>query len=303
LLINRHSRSGALHGDAICARLREHGLELDAPDLSGADDVPAMIRRHADRVDLVIVGGGDGSMNAAAPALVETGLPLGVLPLGTANDLARTLDIPIDVEQACDTACTGVPHRIDLGMVNGKPFFNVAHVGLAVRVMDEMSAGSKRHLGVLAYPLSVLRALRSIHAFRVQVMCDGRARLLRTIQLSIGNGRHFGGGMTVAAPARIDDGSFFLCSVRPLGWREGLRALTRLSSLRAGEFTACDPVYVEQGRRIEVRTRVPMAVSADGELVAHTPAVFELLAGAIEVFVPPAYLMPTGEEEAHVAQG
>jgi diacylglycerol kinase (ATP) len=300
LIVNRNSRNGASDIEAVCVRLRDAGFELLQPAPSGEQDVAALILRHRHEIGLVIIGGGDGSMNAAAPALVETGLPLGLLPLGTANDLARTLGIAPDPLQACDTICAGVRHRIDLGLVNGRHFFNVAHVGLGEQVARELSGSSKQRLGVLAYPLGLARALRAMRAFRAQLVCDGRRRQLRTIQLAVGNGRHFGGGMTVAAPARIDDGCFFLCSVAPPGWRDVLGALGRIPDLRAGRFAACDPVFVEQARCIEVHTARPMPVSADGELVAHTPARFELAAAALEVFVPFTYF---GEENRDVAQG
>src|ERR671926_181555 len=100
LIANRHSRRGDL--------LRERGRAFD----------------------LVMLGGGDGTMNAAASALVEIGRPLAVLPLGTGNDLARTLGIPLDPLAAAEVAAAGRTRRIDLGLVNGRPFFNVACVGL-----------------------------------------------------------------------------------------------------------------------------------------------------------------------------
>ncbi len=241
-------------------------------------------------------------MNAAAPALVETGLPLGLLPLGTANDLARTLSIPTDPVEAAGVIAANKRHRIDLGCVNGHYFFNVAHLGLGVQVARELSPASKQRWGPFAYLAALARTLRSSDAFNADVACDGRRQRLHTIQLAIGNGRHFGGGTTVAAPARIDDGCFFLCSVEPLGWRELLRAAPRMPALRAGKFEAHDPVEVMRGRKIDIRTRVPMPVSADGEIVAHTPAHFTLRVGALEVLVPAAYFEDR-KEIFHAAQG
>lgn len=299
-LVNRNSRDGGSDLEAARRVLRDAGIALLEPE---EGDAAAAIRACRASVDLVIVGGGDGSMNAAAPALAETGLPLGLLPLGTANDLARTLAIPGDLAEAAAVIAAGRRHRIDLGRVNGRHFFNVAHIGLGVQVARELSSGSKQRWGALAYAATLTRSLRSMGAFRAEIVCDGRAHRLRTIQLAIGNGRHYGGGTTVAAPARIDDGCFFLCSVQPLGWRELLRALPRVAALRAGRFQARDPVEIMRGREIEVRTRAPMAVSADGEIVARTPARFALEPGAIEVLVPAAYFAQEQEEICHVDQG
>lgn len=304
LLVNRKSRSGASDIEAARARLVTAGIEVVEPDLDSAAEIPRLIRSHRDTVDMVVIGGGDGSMNLAAPALVETGLPLGLIPLGTANDLARTLSIPTDAPLACTVVCEGRRHRIDLGRVNGRYFFNVAHIGLGAQITRALLPVTKQRWGGLAYVATLVRMLRSMQAFHADIVCDGEQHRLRAIQLSVGNGRHFGGGTIVAAPARIDDGCFFVCSVKPLGWRQMLAALVRMPALRAGRFEMRDPVHVLQGRTIDVRTRLPMPVSADGEIVARTPAHFEMAAAAIEVFVPAAYFVDREQvEECHVAQG
>ena len=125
----------------------------------------AWIVEHRREVDLVIIGGGDGTLNAAADALIETGLPLGILPLGTANDLARTLGIPADLVAAGQVIAAGRTHRIDLGRVNGKHFFNVASLGLSVQVARELDADLKRRWGVLGYAFIVWRAIRGRRPF------------------------------------------------------------------------------------------------------------------------------------------
>lgn len=301
-LVNRRSRSGASDIEAARQYLLDAGIALVEPESDSARGIAQAIRRHRAEVDLVIIGGGDGSMHAAAPALVETGLPLALLPLGTANDLARTLSIPADPVAAAAVIVDGVRHRIDLGRVNGHYFFNVAHIGFGVQITRALSPESKRRWGALAYVAALARTLRSVRAFRADIVCDGVHRRIRTIQLAIGNGRHFGGGTTVAAPARIDDGCFFTCSVQPLSWREMVSALLRLPALRAGKFETHDPVEVMRGRHIEVHTQTPMAISADGEIVARTPARFDLEPAALEVLVPPAYFEDR-KEICHAAQG
>ncbi|HVL74982.1 MAG TPA: lipid kinase [Noviherbaspirillum sp.] len=300
LIINRNSRSGAEDAERIRARLAGCGIEVFEPKPTLHAEICDVIRNHRQKVDMIVVGGGDGSLNAVAPALVECGLPLGVIPLGTANDLARTLSIPPDPDQACMIIGAGCRHRIDLGRVNGRYFFNVAHIGLGARVTHTVSGPAKRQLGAFAYFAALARALRSTRTFHALIDCDGRRLEMDAVQIAVGNGRYFGGGTTVAAAAAIDDGRFFLCGVEPLGWREVIRMALRARALYAGRFEERDPVQVEQGREIFVHTRRPMIISADGELVGRTPARFELLERAVEVFVPQAYLE---NEVKHVAQG
>lgn len=286
LIVNDKSRSGADNIDAAIDRLKERGIDIIEVRPERPDQIAQLIREHGDNVDCVIIGGGDGSMNAAAAALVETQLPLGVLPLGTANDLARTLSIPTDVGQAFDIIADGIVHRIDLGSVNGRYFFNVANIGLGVHVMRHLSSDLKQRWGVFSYAHSLIKALRSFRPFHAEIVCDGRPRRVRTIQIAVGNGRHYGGGMTVSERASIDDNRFFLYNLEPLSLWQMLKFAP---AFRTGRFAHLDPVDLDHGRSIEIRTRKQMPVTADGELVTTTPATFKLWPRAINVFVPASY--------------
>jgi len=285
--------------DAGIAHLREHGFDVVEPMLDQPQDIPALIRQYADTVDCVLMGGGDGSMNAAAAALADTGLPLGVLPLGTANDLARTLEIPTQIEQACAVVTGGVLHRIDLGRVNGHCFFNVAHIGLGVYVSRQLSPDLKQRWGAWSYARGLLKAIKSFRPFHADIVCDGRHRRVRSIQIAVGNGRHYGGGMTVAEQASIDDHRFFLYSVEPLTlWK-----LIRFApAFRAGRFQEHHPVDIDNGQHITITTRKPMMVTADGEALTSTPAQFDVLPAAVQVFVPAEYF-DKQQEVRNVAQG
>lgn len=299
LIVNQASRSGTASLDAGIAHLRQHGFVVVDPPLERPQQIPELIHRYAHAVDCVLIGGGDGSMNAAAAALVGTGLPLGVLPMGTANDLARTLDIPAQIEQACAVVTGGVRHRIDLGRVNGHYFFNVAHIGLGVHVAHQLSPDLKQRWGVFSYACGLFRAIRSFRPFHADIRCDGRQRRVRSIQIAVGNGRHYGGGMTVAEQASIDDHRFFLYSVEPLSAWEMLRFAP---AFRAGRFESHHPVDLDHGQQVTVTTRRPMTVTADGEVLTRTPAQFDLVAGAVQVFVPASYF-DKQQEVRNVAQG
>ena len=205
----------------------------------------AAIRAERHNLDLVVLGGGDGTMNAAAEALVEAGLPLGVLPLGTANDLARTLRIPRDPAAAARVIVEGRTRAVDLGRANDKLFFNVASIGLSVRVARHMRrSGWKARFGALSYPLTVWRVLREAHSFKAEIEIDGSRERLRTIQLAVGNGRFYGGGMAVDEEAEIDDGLLHLYALKPQPlWKLILRA----RAFRSGRHD--DPSAVHQLRR------------------------------------------------------
>ncbi len=242
-----------------------------------------MIRSLRDQIGSVILGGGDGTMNAAASALRDTGLPLGVLPLGTANDLARTLGIPHEPEGAAAVILSGRIRKLDLGSVNGHPFFNVASLGLSVDITRRLSRLMKRRLGVFAYPAAAAAVLATASPFHATLSSGGQVTNVRTMQISVGNGRYYGGGMVIEADARIDDGLLDIYSLEPARrWRLLLMA----RAFRAGDHGKLHEVRTLQLPRLTIATRHPRHVSADGEIVTQTPVEFAVLPKAVAVFAP-----------------
>jgi YegS/Rv2252/BmrU family lipid kinase len=295
LFANVASRQGAADLAPALEVLREggvHVLEERPPDVR---QLGAWILDHRGVADLVIIGGGDGTLNAAAEALVEARLPLGILPLGTANDLARTLAIPVDPIEASRVIAAGETHRIDLGRVNGKHFFNVASLGLSVHVARELGVEVKRRWGVLGYPLTVWRTLGQHQWFRAEIRCNGRRRRVRTMQISIGNGRHYGGGMTIAADAAIDDGMLDVVSVAPQGM---LELIVNLPWFHWGRHEKAPMVRHWRCSEIEIRTAQPMPINTDGEVTTQTPATISVVHDAIAVYVPQTFVARRGGDHA-----
>ncbi|HET6757505.1 MAG TPA: lipid kinase, partial [Burkholderiales bacterium] len=215
LIVNEKSRAADRELSEGVALLKASGLALIRDSTSAIAD---SIRHHRNSIDLVILGGGDGTLHSAASALVEAKLPLGIVPLGTANDLARTLAIPQLPLEAFRVIAQGRLREIDVGKVNGIYFFNVANIGLGVGVTRELSSEIKRRWGVLAYSRGVARALKAHRPFSVRIICDGASETLRTIQVAVGNGRHYGGGMTIDNQAQLDDSLLHVYSVEPTPW-------------------------------------------------------------------------------------
>ena len=190
--------------------------------------------------------------------------------MGTANDLARTLGIPDDLDAAADVILAGHRRRIDLGTVNGEPFFNVASIGLATELARELSSDLKRRWG-----RARLRHRRDPGAgarprrFTAWITENGETIRTRTMQIAVGNGRFYGGGTVVAEHAAIDDGHLDLYS---LEMRTVWRLALMLRSFRSGEHGAWSEVTTLRGTEFEIRTGSPRPVNADGEIVAETPA-------------------------------
>jgi YegS/Rv2252/BmrU family lipid kinase len=263
--------------------LKDRGLILKEALVEHPESIPELIRQHRDKVDRIIIAGGDGTLNVAAEAMVELGLPLGILPVGTANDLARTLGIPTELPQACAVIAGGHKLVIDLGWVNGIYYFNVAHVGLGVRVTHQLSSDVKARWGVIGYLHGILKAFRENRAFRAHIRFDNYYRRIRSIEIAIGNGRHYGGGMTIAEEATIYDHQLYLYTLKPLSlWK----LIFLAPALRSGKYAGRDGVELLKAQEITIRTRKPMPIDTDGELRTHTPARFRVIPAALSVYIP-----------------
>ena len=283
LLVNPNSRRGASFLDQVRDFFESNGFEVIVPTVADKSDIPRVIQEAAAKVEMVAIGGGDGSIHAALPGLLSTGLPLLVLPLGTANDLARSLDLPTAPLDAAALALTGQRRRIDIGKVNDELFVNAANIGLSVEVARELDQDLKRRFGVLAYAIAAARALRRRRAFRVLIRLPSEVLRLRTLQLAVGSGRFYGGGMVIHEDAQVDDGRLWLYSIAPRSlWELVKNAL----AWRAGRHRAAGRTTARSADWFEVRTSRPRTVTADGEVVTHTPVRFEVLPHALEVVVP-----------------
>jgi len=285
LLHNAKARRGGGVLEPVCARLEAGGLAVTIEPFENLSEIARDITRLHESTDAVVVCGGDGSISSAAPAVMESGLPLGIIPAGTANDLARTLSIPLDFAAAADLVVAGQTRRIDVGMVNGHAFFNVASIGLSSELAQKLDPEMKKRFGRLGYAVAALRILSSARRFRARIVEKGSGTQVKTYQIAVGNGRLYGGGNVVAETAAIDDGRLDLYSLEMSNlWKSVLMA----RAFRTGTHGAWKEVRTARCVEFNVETRRPMPVNTDGEIVTGTPAHFRVLPAAVRVFAPPA---------------
>ncbi len=288
VVINAGSRRGAAHELAV-ETMRRAGVPISAVHhvRSGGELAATLDRVLAEGHDLLVVGGGDGTVSYAAGRVAGSDVMLGVLPLGTANDFARTLEIPNNLAEACAAVADGKVVDIDLGRANGEPFLNVASVGLSVAVTEALSPRLKRYLGPLAYGVATLRSYARHKPFRARLAFpDGDhepMELENLLQVAVGNGRHYGGGNTVSPTAGIDDNTLDIYAILAGPLREHV-SIARF--LKDGSFIEHDRVHHLTSRRVRLVTEQPLPVNLDGEIATTTPTDFTVQRNAVHVVVP-----------------
>jgi len=283
VLVNPNARRGTSALDPVLARLEAGGIRCRVERFETPQAVSTEIVASRDGIDLVVVCGGDGTINSAARGVLETGLPMGIIPLGTANDLARTLGLPLDPAAAADVIAQGHRRRLDLGEVNGHCFFNVASMGLSADLARGLTRETKQRWGQLGYAIAAFKVLLAAKPFRATITNKDVTVEVKTLQIAVGNGVHYGGGNVVAKGATIEDGHLDLYS---LELRNVWTLALRLGAFRRGEHGAWDEVRTVRCTEFDIRTPTPQPINTDGDIVTHTPAHFLIRPDAVSVFAP-----------------
>jgi YegS/Rv2252/BmrU family lipid kinase len=290
LVVNARSRTGEEAFERARGLLRELGVDVGVGYvISNPERLPEAVRGVVgEGYGTVILGGGDGSISSTVDFLAHRHVTLGLLPLGTANDFARTLGIPTDLREACETVARGKVVDVDLGLVGDNYYVNVASVGLSAGVTRALSPGMKRRMGALAYPTAAVMAFFRHEPFAGRLVFPGGdhepVEYGRLLQVAVGNGRFYGGGMVVAPGSGIDDGDLDVYAIR-LGRHRDLPGIARY--LRSGDFVRSESVDHFRTRRVLLETTPPgLPVNVDGELVATTPQEFSVVRDALHVIVP-----------------
>ena len=284
LVANPGSRRGSVALQPVEAAFAAAGVTLLPVESSPRETLTARLVAQAGEADLILAVGGDGTVNSIAAAAYRTGLPVGLIPAGTANDLARTLGLPLDPAAAAQVILAGRQTPIDLGEVNGTFFFNVASLGLSVKLADKLSSTSKKRWGRLGYLWALLRALAEARPFSAAITAeDGHTIVVKTLQIAVGNGRHYGGGMVVEQGAEINDGQLDLYS---LEFKAVWKLLTIAGSFPTGRHGLSPEVRTLRGRQFKIATRRPRPINMDGELLGATPAVVTVHPAALRMIVP-----------------
>ncbi len=283
MIVNAKSRKGQKLFQRACAAMDGLDFPVDAHAVENPDDLEATVERAlAKKPDLVILGGGDGTVSGLVDLLVGKGVTLAVLPLGTANSFARTLGLPIDVEGAIDVIRTGVPKRIDLGMIDDDYFANCAAMGISPQIAETVPHGLKKVLGRIGYLGWAAWQFVRFKPFMLTIDDGVETHRLRVVEVRISNGPYHGGTWLVDE-ASVQSGRIVVQAVTG-------RYKRTLVKNWAASFLGLKARHQDtvsfSGTALKVDTRPSLPISIDGEVLAHTPITARVAAGAIEVMAP-----------------
>jgi diacylglycerol kinase (ATP) len=270
LVVNPRSRRGDELGDRVRAELLQRGVEIIEQELPPV------------RVDAIVVAGGDGTLARQIPRALALDVPMGIVPLGTVNDLSRSLAIPFDVEGACDVIASGRTRSIDVARVNGSYYVTEASIGISSRVARLQRSQGKHRFGPFLVLASLVRALRHARPFHAEIGYDGKRERFKVMQLTVANSPRFGGFIAVDGAA-IDDGWLDCYSVEI---DNVLQFFSVAGAIVAGKRRSTRGLRTFRSKAFDVWTRRRHHVSADGEPAGTTPARFEVLPRVLNVFSP-----------------
>jgi YegS/Rv2252/BmrU family lipid kinase len=283
LVVNAKSRKGQKLFKRACSAMSGLPYEVDAHAVEDPDDLEAtVLRALAKKPDLLILGGGDGTVSGLVDLMVGHDVILGVLPLGTANSFARTLGIPLTVEGAVEVIRTGKPRRIDLGMIDGDYFANCAAMGISPKIAETVPHGLKKVFGKVGYLTWAAYQYLRFRPFTLIVGEGETAVKIRVVEVRISNGPYHGGTELVDAAA-VDSGEIVVQAV--MGHVKRRLVQNWVASVFRHE-SRHEKVRDFRGKSLKINTIPPLPISIDGEVLARTPVTAKVAAGIIRVMAP-----------------
>ena len=271
---------GACYRDVALRRLRDSGLVVRNIAGRDADEAADLARASvADGVDALVVCGGDGLVHLAVQALAETGIPVGIIPAGTGNDVARYLDLPRkDPVAAADRVVARRTRTLDLARSGSRWFVTVMAAGFDA-IVNERANQMRWPRGQMRYNLATVAELRTFRPLPYTLDLDGATRRVDAMLVAVGNGPSFGGGLRITEGALLDDGLLDVVIIKEMSRAKLVRTYPKLFS---GTHTTVAEYEHHRVRRVTVAAPGIVAY-ADGERFGELPLTVEAAPGALVV--------------------
>ena len=289
LIINANSRKGRSAFPHAVAAVKAAGILLvEAHAVRNKSETLRLLRREVEAgANTVIIGGGDGTLSECAGHLINTQVAMGVLPLGTGNTFARSIGIPLELEQAAQTIADGNVQAVDVGRVNEQVFLNSVSLGLSCEIAGALDEHTKRRLGLLAWPLIGARVIATHQPLMVKIEAEEKSFPVRTHQLLVVNGRYVAGPIAAAPAASVQDNRFDVFVLG--GAKKGDLARAAWHWLRGHHVASPETRYFTAQKVTITSLRRPLRANVDGDINETTPLRMEVLPRALRVVVPQGF--------------
>jgi diacylglycerol kinase (ATP) len=288
VILNPSAGSAADLDDIVAKISRLRGVEIRLTTKPGSAARLAKTALAKGR-RLIIAAGGDGTLNEVINGVGENlgDAAVGLIPLGTGNDFARTIGVPPDIEQALELIRAGETRRVDLVRVTSdevRYFVNVSAGGFSGLVNEKLTPQMKKTWGPLAYLRSAAAALPELRAYQTTLAFDNAESLrIELYNVVVANGRYVAGGTLIAPDASIDDG---LLDIVLIPKRPAAELAVLAAQVALGTHLTSDAIVFRRAAKLTVNSKPGMWFNVDGELVGNEPARFEILPGALRFVAP-----------------
>ena len=282
LLVNPTSGGGKgkRYADRVRSILRDRNDEFievsGRNSLEAASKLDEVIKTHSSRINGVVVVGGDGMVHLAIQELAGTQIPMALVPAGTGNDFARSLNLNLkDPFSVLELTRNSLPVKTDLGRIGDRYFADILSTGFD-SIVNERANSMRFVKGRMKYNIAILLELSTFKPQSYQFQVDAIEFTTKAMLIAVSNGQSYGGGMKVTPDARIDDGLFDIMILGPVSKLEFLKVFPKVFS---GQHVKHPAVKIIRGKKVTIESKA--VAYADGERIGALPITAEIISGSL----------------------
>ncbi len=262
----------------------QRGIQCTIMETLGPRDATRIVKEHCSAYSAVVAVGGDGTVLEVSNGLMDTDIPLGILPLGKGNDFARAMKIPVEfsqVENALKIIAENTAQNVDLVAFNGRVFLNIASVGFDAEIIQDLHKIKRFIKGKGAYLISVFLKFLTYKPKDVELLIDGEKKAAKVFLAAVCNGICYGGGMMINPKGSVTDGLLDVIMISPVP-RYKIPFL--LMKFIKGDHLSLPYVTSYQCKEVQISSKEPLAVNVDGESPMKTPITLLIKPLSMRVF-------------------
>lgn len=282
LLINANARKGDEDDEFLVGLFDGSNIDVSKRIAHSEEEAKTIFQLLIADHDMVILAGGDGTISCLLSDILASGKPLGILPLGTGNDFARSIGVSEDLKDAAELIKKGSTRNVDVGYADGKPFLNALNIGFAEQIARDHGGLVKKTFGSLSYPYRWWRSYHNSKTFTADVVMDKeKHNSFRADQISVANSNSFGRHLTIDSENSLNSGELSVMAVKPIGLIGWIKLLPKMLF---GDPETLEGVATSRERSISIVTRPKQKYTIDGEPAGKTPVDVKVQKGHLEVF-------------------